>query len=288
MANALYLSGRSDTEALEHYAAAHSAGHPVQDVALYRGILLAERGDYAEAFESFRLAAEADPSSLPIRSCLERTQRILSGSPKPADYYYPPPHVPHLTLDWLEGASIPQSQQFMIDCLPAIRSLLVRIPASEVELLDVGTASAGGANVLATLFCGTIFGRTLRVDAIDLIRRYRGYARAAFPRVRYLCGDLFQYEPERRWDLTVCSHTIEHMEDPEPLIRHCQRRARHFALFYAPYEERSLIPGHLRSIGRDFVEGLKPLWWEVGTSPAWQHPEDSLSRTVLFVLEGRG
>ena len=287
MANALYLTGRSDADALRHYDAAESAGHPIGAVALYRGILLAERGDYAAAQQAFQHATTADPTSAYALSCLEQTHRILYGSTAPADFYYPPPHVPHLTAQWLEGASIPQSQQFMIDCLPVLRDLFRRTPASHLDLLDVGTASGGGANVLATLFCGTIFGKTLQVDAIDLIRRYQAYARHAFPRVRYLCGDLFQYEPQRIWDITVCSHTIEHMYDPTPLIRHCQQRARSFSLFYAPFEEDKLIPGHLRSIRRDFVESLQPLWWEVATSPGWQHPEDALSRTVLFVLEGK-
>ncbi|MBL8234424.1 MAG: methyltransferase domain-containing protein, partial [Bryobacterales bacterium] len=288
MANSIYLTGGSAEEALSHYDAAQAAGHPLAEVSLYRGIALAEAGRYAEAHDCFWEATDAPDASAHARLCKEQTARILGGSVTPADYYYAPPHVPHLTSQWLEEASIPQSQQFMIDCLPSLRGIFSRVPKQEIELLDVGTASGGGANVIASLYSGSILGRTIRVEAIDLIRRYQEYARRAFPRLRYICGDLFQVDPTQRWDVTVCSHTIEHMEDPTPLIRHCQDRARHFALFYAPFEEVQLIPGHLRSIQRDYVESLGPLWWEVGASPGWQHPHDAVSRTVMFVLPGRG
>jgi SAM-dependent methyltransferase len=277
LAQSLYLTGEPIEAALHHFAAAQQAGFDPARVSLYRGILHAECGDYSAAAADFEIATD--------EHLLKQTLRNQAGVGSCRDLYYPPPHLPHLDANWLETCSIPQSMQFMIDCLPAIRALIAG--CEELEVLDVGTASAAGPALLSQLHSGRFFGPHLRIDAIDLIRRYQAYARRAFPLVHYICGDLFQYDPARRWDLVLCSHTIEHLTDPTPLIQHCRQRARKWALFYAPFEEKHLIPGHLRSITRDYVESLNPVRMEVLTSPAWQHPTDPESKTILFVLEGQ-
>ncbi len=276
LAQSLYLTGGPTETVLRHFDAAGQAGYDPARVALYRGILHAECGDYSAAAADFEAAAAGQ--------LLEQTLRNQSGTGSRRDLYYAPPHLPHLDAGWLETCSIPQSMQFMIDCLPAIRSLIAG--CEELEVLDVGTASGAGPALLSQLHSGRFFGPRLRIDAIDLIRRYQAYARRAFPLVHYICGDLFQYEPGRRWDLVLCSHTIEHLADPAPLIQHCRQRARKWALFYAPFEEKELIPGHLRAITRDYVESFHPIKIEVLTSPGWLHPSDPESKTVLFVLEG--
>ena len=48
-----------------------------------------------------------------------------------------------------------------------MKTLLAKVAAPEPSLLDVGTATGAGANVIAERF------PRVRVDAIDLIRRYR-------------------------------------------------------------------------------------------------------------------
>lgn len=288
MGQAIYLTGRSAEEALGHYETAAGSGFDPVRTAIYRGIVYAEAEQFQAALPLFEEAAQHDRTSDYARNCVEQTRRNLLGKGSTRDLYYPPAHVPHLDWDWLEGASIPQSQQFAIDCLPTLRQLLTRVPGPAISMLDVGTATGAGAALVANLFAGTIFGKSVRMDAIDLIRRYRPYARQAFPRVNYICGNLYDHDPGKRWDITMCSHTIEHMYDPTPLIRHCQDRAKHFALLYAPFEEDRLIAGHLRSIRRDYVESLHPLHWEIIQSPGWTHPEDPQSRTVIFVLPGKG
>ncbi len=302
LAFCLYVTGGDVQQSLAHYDAAEAAGfHPFR-ILLNRGILFAEAGDFGSARNDFRRAAAREDTPGIAAEFLTQTERNLGmggGSPDPRgtprsrpsnarDRYYRPPHIPHLDASWLETCSIPQSTQFMIDCLPLIRRLLQQAnPNESLEVLDVGTASAGGPGLLSSLHSGHFFGPKLQVDAMDVVRRYRGYAQIAFPNVNYLCADLFHYDPQRRWDLVLCSHTIEHILDPLPLIRECQRRARRWALFYAPFDEQTLITGHLRSISESFVQSLSPLHYEVLTSPGWQHPIDPVSRTVLFVLEGQ-
>ncbi|MBL8212494.1 MAG: class I SAM-dependent methyltransferase, partial [Bryobacterales bacterium] len=240
----LYVTGDDVQQALSHYNAAEAAGFDPFRVLLNRGILFAEAGDFGSARHDFRRAAALEATPAIAAEFLVQTERNLRGINSAADRYYRPPHIPHLDANWLETCSIPQSTQFMIDCLPLLRRLLAQAsPGETLEVLDVGTASAGGPGLLSNLHSGHFFGPRLQVDAMDVVRRYRGYAQMAFPNVNYLCANLFQYDPQRRWDLVMCSHTIEHIVDPLPLIRECQRRARRWALFYAPFEEQNLITG---------------------------------------------
>lgn len=192
-------------------------------------------------------------------------------------------------FDWFEECAIPQSVQFMIDCLPAIRDLL-RDPTlpEPVSVLDVGTRSGAGANLLATLHRAHMMGPALRVDALDILPDFKAYADAVFPDLcEYLVGDIFELDRGRNWDLVTCSHTIEHLADPRPFILELQRRARKWLLLYAPYEERK--PDgveHLTRITRDFVQSFDPLRFDVFTSPGWQKPGEPDCRVVLFILPG--
>jgi 2-polyprenyl-3-methyl-5-hydroxy-6-metoxy-1,4-benzoquinol methylase len=280
MGLSLHLTGADARQSLHHYDEAELHGFDRVRVRVNRGILYAETGDYMSALRDFERAG--------AESYREQTARNILGTGTAADLYYTPPHLPHLDAQWLESCSMAQSRQFLIDCLPAVRRLLVEWnEARAVEVLDVGTASGAGAALLADLHSGTFFGPAMRVQAIDLVRRYKAYAARAFPRVDYICGDLYQYSPSVNWDLVMCSHTIEHFLDPTELILHCQRRARRWALFYAPYNERNLISGHLRSIGPEYVNSFGPLWSVQMESPGWKHPVDAESKTILFVLEGR-
>jgi SAM-dependent methyltransferase len=279
---ALHLAGKDAGLARHHYQRAAEKGFDEFRVFLNRGVLHAETGSLGDALEDFRRARALRPDDPVAARFLHQTEHREED---PRHLYYAPPHLPHLDAEWLETCSIPQSMQFQVDCLPAIRRLLAGWPAGRpVEVLDVGTASGAGAALLARLYRGDFFGHRMNVEAMDVIRRYRAYAERVFPEIHYIAGDLFTHEPRKQWDLVLCSHTIEHLSDPLPLIDEARRRARHAALFYAPFEERALIPGHLVSISGEFVRGLRPRWMEVIGSPAWRHPVDALSRCVVFVL----
>jgi SAM-dependent methyltransferase len=208
------------------------------------------------------------------------------NSSKPV-LYTPPPDSP-FDLNWLEGCAIPQSMQFMIDCLPTIRDLFRGWHREIVlKVLDIGTGNGAGANLLATLHKANFFNVQMKVDALEITNIYKAYAEYHFPNINYIVGDIFTLEPQRKWDLITCSHVIEHLPNPFPLIAEIRRRARHWALFYAPFEERNLLEkGHLISITRSMVVTLQPKIMKIITSPAWKHPVDENSQCVLFVLSG--
>jgi hypothetical protein len=69
-------------------------------------------------------------------------------------------------------------------------------------------------------------------------------------------------------------------------VEQVRRRARRWALFYAPFEEKNLIPGHRLSITEPMIRSLNPIHTEIITSPAWRHPVDQDSKAMLFVLPG--
>src|SRR5437868_4181747 len=171
-----------------------------------------------------------------------------------APFYTPPAWAPDQTLEWLDACASVQSMQFMIDCLPMIRRLLFEKPSQQTfSVLDVGAGTGAGANVLATLYQGQVLGGRLKVDAIELVPSLKGYADARFPLVNYWVGDILEYKGPQRWDLVICSHTIEHVDEPEAFVSFLAELACRWVLIYAPWKERDWLPGHVNRIDRRFL-----------------------------------
>src|SRR5439155_15073907 len=205
----------------------------------------------------------------------------------PAPLYCPPPWAQHETLEWLESCSGVQSMQFMIDCLPTIRKLIVGIPrTATLSVLDVGTGTGAGANVLATLYQGVFLGPRMKVEAIELVPHLKSYAEVKFPLINYLVGDILAYKESRRWDIVICSHTIEHVDRPQEFVSVLADLAYRWALFYAPWKERALIPGHVNRIDRRFLRRVGAKRHTIIESPAW-YRSDERARCVVFTVPGR-
>lgn len=191
-------------------------------------------------------------------------------------------------IEWMEKYSIPQSLQFMIDLIPYIQKQNSLLPwNTHLEVLDIGTATGAGANLLGQLNNAELFGTPMKVDAMDIDGSYKRYADAMFPFINYMVEDIFKYNQSKQWDIVICSHCIEHFHDPTEFILEIKRRTRGWALFYAPYNEKNLLKGHLRSITDEFVDKFNPVFKEVITSKAWKHPNDEESKCIIFVLESR-
>jgi len=186
-----------------------------------------------------------------------------------------------------ENDTIPQSMQFMIDYLPTIRKLIKDWPTNKIlEVLDVGTGTGSGADLLATLHKGKFFKVQMKVDAIERRTIGKSYADYFFPNINYIVGEIFDLEKDRTWDLIILSHTMEHLSDPFPYIEELKRRARHWVLVYSPFEEKNRIKGHQISIMMDMVKKLNPILIEQIKSPGWNGWVER-GNCILFVLKGK-
>ncbi len=200
--------------------------------------------------------------------------------------------VPRMTAErfwWMEAASIPQSMVFMADILPVLNKLVRnRYPyGQQVSVLDVGTSTGAGAQLLARLHRDRFFGAQLSVTALDISDEFQRYARAMFPDIEYRVGDIYQIKEQ--WDIVTCSHCIEHVPEPGRFAARLCELARDFVLLYAPYNELQLLEGHPNRIDDQFLDSLaalNPIETTFRDSIGWRHPHDAESRCVLVVLPG--
>ena len=188
-------------------------------------------------------------------------------------------------FDWLESNWTAQSTQFAIDLLPVVHRLMLRTWKRQdtVKLLDFGAGSGAGANVWSSLHRGDAVWSRMVVDAADVNAGRELFAKLYFPSVNYIVGDAFGLG--RTWDIVVCSHVVEHVREPAPFIRRVVQLAKRFAVFYAPYDERERIPGHLNTITEELFQPFSPLEIQIVKSMGWRaaRPEE---KCIIAVLAG--
>jgi hypothetical protein len=214
--------------------------------------------------------------------------KLTPELPETEPLYEAPRWAPQHDLAWLETTLAPQSLQFMIDLLPVIRELIAGWPRDvPLRVLDVGTASGAGANLLGQLYSGPMLGPRMIVDAMELHPWMARYARGKLSFIRkYLVADVRNYWSEEPWDLVICSHTLEHVNDWGEFAAALKRLASRWVLVYTPWKEQHRIPEHVLSIDEPFLElvGAQRQW--IIDSPAWYHAVDAEARCVAFVLPG--
>jgi 2-polyprenyl-3-methyl-5-hydroxy-6-metoxy-1,4-benzoquinol methylase len=141
-----------------------------------------------------------------------------------------------------------------------------------VSMLDVGPRTATGTNVIAQLFHPLSWSRLkVNVVAMDIDPLFAAQAREAFPDIRYEVDDIFKHE--QKYDIVVCSHTIEHVEDPGAFFKRLTYLAKELVILAAPYKEpeHNRIPGHINTIGDEFFKQFTPNRLQIYKSPHWHN-----------------
>jgi len=188
-----------------------------------------------------------------------------------------------------------QSVGFTSDLIPIFQGIIRQIQSRlkpefgiRYSLLDVGTRTGTGANLIAQLFYGYMSIR-LDVDVCDLDPTYKEYSDAFNAHIRdYFVEDAFKLS--RQYDFVLASHTIEHVDNPAEFVRRLSGISRYGAIFYCPVNEVDPIVGH-RTITTDDVRqfGAKKIW--IVDSWWWRHVHaergNGPSKCVAFLVPGR-
>ena len=204
--------------------------------------------------------------------------------------YETPKYNPKYTLRLVMDRFFMQERRFMTDCLPTIQRLLRGYDLNEtrhITFLDVGARTAAGTSLFADLHPPwDLWNKVgVKVDALDLDPRHKKLADYLFPNVNYIVADIFKLDPDRKWNIINCSHTIEHFPDPVPFIEELCRRAIDWVVLYAPYREEAVVKGHHR-IDDDLIDRFNPVSQEIIRSFGWRHVHDEDPCCILFVIEG--
>jgi 2-polyprenyl-3-methyl-5-hydroxy-6-metoxy-1,4-benzoquinol methylase len=167
-----------------------------------------------------------------------------------------------------------QSIGFAVDVCHVIQEELASPEQQSMTLLDVGARTAAGSDLIARVFHPRSWSRlSLTVTAIDVDPS--GHARAALshPRIEYRVCDVFDIH--ETYDIVVCSHTLEHTDDPGRLLEKILGLARRLVVIAAPWKEpeASRLPYHLYTFDERFFERYPPSRFETYLSPHWSGGE---------------
>lgn len=167
-----------------------------------------------------------------------------------------------------------QSIGFAVDLCRVLQEELASTEQQTMTLLDVGARTAAGSDLIARVFHPRSWSRLrFAVTAIDNVDAW--YPRAALdhPSLEYRVCDAFDLNEQ--FDVVVCSHTLEHTDDPGRLLEKLLSTARRLVVIAAPWKEpvATRLPYHLYSFDEQFFERYPPTRFESYLSPHWSGGE---------------
>ena len=129
------------------------------------------------------------------------------------------PKQQHPDRKKFEFAAGAQSILFMADLLPHLhRRMTENYDRFErLTLLDVGAGSGAGTQLLAQIHSDTMIWSKLDISAIDYVDWRRRWVAMHYPKIDYRVQASAEL-PANTWDFVVCSHVIEHLDDPRAMI----------------------------------------------------------------------
>lgn len=189
---------------------------------------------------------------------------------------------------FVEHKSNPQSMHFMADIVPIIEQLYPREKGKKINLnvLDVGPRTGAGSGLLAKLYSSQSWARIkMKITAMDIDDTYQEYANFCFPEIDYVVGDIYELEPERKWDLVICSHTIEHVPEPKKFAEKLIELSKGHVIVSCPFleDKNNLCRGHVNSISLEFMAQFDPLIMHVYDACFWHK-----TLVGIFAFKGKG
>jgi len=187
--------------------------------------------------------------------------------------------------DKIIAKALPQSRLFMMEIIPFMHRLWGHLPEGAWRsVLDVGPESMAGTALLASIHAANSFNRLkLDVHAIDINNKFETFKEVIAPNVTFHHGDIFGFE-ERKFDMVIASHVIEHVPDPVAFVRRLQELAKEYVVIACPWREDPLVtPGHVNTIDKDFTMQVGARDLTIYTNYSW----GKMREVCMFWLPGK-
>lgn len=179
-----------------------------------------------------------------------------------------------------------QSIGFMVEIIPLMYPFFKKLcgRGRHIEALDVGSRTAAGTALLSDIFISHHSRVPTWFDSIEIDSTFDEYRQSRWPHLRAsIIGDIFEL-PKNSYDYVICSHTIEHLDNPTEFCHKMQDIARDYVFITCPFEEQHPIYGH-RKITSSFIDSLSPIGKHVFDSWWWK-AQDGSREVAFFVLPG--
>jgi ubiquinone/menaquinone biosynthesis C-methylase UbiE len=145
-----------------------------------------------------------------------------------------------------------------------------------VKILDVGSRTGIGVDLVAQLYKGPWSNFILDCDVLDIDDGFFDYAKVVCNHVsRFIISDVADIDSDS-YDYVIASHVLEHVDDYMSFCNHLKRIAKKNVFISCPYNEFSPINGHntitdtiLEQIGAVDIDIKKNWWWRNPARPDW-------------------
>lgn len=141
--------------------------------------------------------------------------------------------------------------------------------ADRLSLLDVGAGLCSGTSLYSELHNNHGIWCKIDVTAIDHENSKEKFVRYKYPDLNYKILDI--YDCKDRFDIVVVSHVIEHVPQVEKFIKKCVDLTNDICIFFAPYQEKNMIKGHINYIDESLFENYNVIYSKTFVSMGW-HP----------------
>ncbi len=177
-----------------------------------------------------------------------------------------------------------QSTLFMLEIIPLIHELYFSEPVNVCKkVLDVGPQTFSGTGLLQRLHGPDTFCQLkMDVSAIDINDKFQKLGKIVAPDVRFIKGDIFQLDSA--FDLIICSHVIEHVEEPLTFISRLRDLAHDYVIVACPWNETPIrTVGHVNTIDKVFVRKSGAKGQRIFTNFSWGKQRE----VSIFWYDGR-